>query len=111
MKRYLPWLVGAALATAGGVPALAYASGFGAFALPGDLDATFSGDGLQLTDLGGSDIAADVATQADGKLVVGGSSAGNFALARYTASGAPDPSFSGDGQVTTDVAARTPGTA
>ena len=99
MKRYLPWLVGAALATAGVVPSLGNASGFG---LPGDLDATFSGDGLQLTDLGGSDIAADVATQADGKLVVGGSSAGNFALARYTTSGAPDPSFSGDGLVTTD---------
>jgi len=59
MKRYLPWLVGAALATAGVVPSLGNASGFG---LPGDLDATFSGDGLQLTDLGGSDIAADVAT-------------------------------------------------
>ena len=59
MKRYLPWLVGAALAIAGVVPALGNASGFG---LPGDLDATFSGDGLQLTDLGGSDIAADVAT-------------------------------------------------
>ena len=57
---------------------------------------------MQITDLGGSDVAADVATQADGKLVVAGSSAGNFALARYAAAGAPDPSFCGDGLVTTD---------
>ena len=50
-----------------------------------------------------SDAAAAVAVQADGKIVVAGSSDGNFALARYGADGALDPSFSGDGLVTTDL--------
>ena len=60
-------------------------------ASPGDLDASFSADGRQTTDFGGSDAAADVATQADGKLVAAGSSGGDFALARYLADGTPDP--------------------
>ena len=71
--------------------------------VPGDLDASFSGDGKQTTDFGGSDAATAVAVQADGKIVVAGSSGGNFALARYGADGTPDPSFSGDGLVTTDL--------
>ena len=70
---------------------------------PGDLDVSFSGDGKQTTDFGGSDAATAVAVQADGKILVAGSSDGNFALARYGADGAPDPSFSGDGLVTTDL--------
>ena len=69
----------------------------------GDLDVSFSGDGKQTTDFGGSDAAAAVAVQADGKIVVAGSSGGDFALARYGADGALDPSFSGDGLVTTDL--------
>ena len=69
----------------------------------GDLDVSFSGDGKQTTDFGGSDAAAAVAVQADGKIVVAGSSGGDFALARYGADGALDPSFSGDGMVTTDL--------
>ena len=72
-------------------------------AAPGDLDVSFSGDGKQTTDFGGSDAAAAVAVQADGKIVVAGSSGGNFALARYGADGTLDPSFSGDGLVTTDL--------
>ena len=74
-----------------------------ASAAPGDLDVSFSGDGKQTTDFGGADAAAAVAMQADGKIVVAGSSGGNFALARYGADGALDPSFSGDGLVTTDL--------
>src|SRR4051812_27547114 len=76
---------------------------FRAFTAPGDLDVSFSGDGRQTTDFGGSDLAAAVAVQADGKIVVAGSSDGNFALARYGVDGALDPSFSGDGLVTTDL--------
>ncbi len=54
----------------------------------GSLDTSFSGDGTQTTDLGGSDEAAEVALQGDGKIVaVGeaepGTSGDDFALARY----------------------------
>ncbi len=90
------WILAAAVIAAAGAPASASAA-------PGDLDVSFSGDGKQTTDFGGSDAAAAVAMQADGKIVVAGSSGGNFALARYGADGALDPSFSGDGLVTTDL--------
>jgi len=36
---------------------------------PGDLDPTFSGDGMEITDLGGMDLGYAVAIQADGKIV------------------------------------------
>src|SRR3954454_3313444 len=61
-------------------------------AAPGDLDVTFGSGGRQVTDLGGYDTAVAVAIQPDGKLVVVGSS-----LARFTADGRLDPTFSGDG--------------
>jgi len=68
----------------------------------GSLDTSFSGDGLQTTDLGSSDDAAlGVAIQPDGKIVLAGISLGNFGLARYQSNGALDPAFSGDGTVTT----------
>ena len=91
-----PSILAAAVIVAGGLPALASAA-------PGDLDVSFSGDGKQTTDFGGADLASAVAVQADGKLVVAGTSDGNFALARYGVDGALDPSFSGDGLVTTDI--------
>ena len=97
--RYVPWLASAMIATAGGVPALGWSDAFA----PGDLDASFSGDGIQISDLGGSDAAADVAVQPDGKIVAAGSSSGDFVLARYDAAGVLDNSFSGDGWVTTDL--------
>ena len=51
-------------------------------------DAGFSGDGKRRTDFGGSDQAAGVAIQADGKIVAAGGGLGtdltsDFALARY----------------------------
>jgi uncharacterized delta-60 repeat protein len=46
-----------------------------------------------------------VAVQTDGKIVVAGSSGGNFGLARYTAGGGLDTSFSDDGLQTTDFGA------
>jgi uncharacterized delta-60 repeat protein len=67
----------------------------------GSLDPAFVGGALT-TDLGGSDYAQSLAIQADGTIVVAGSSEGNFALARYSANGSLDRSFSGDGLVTTD---------
>jgi len=76
----------------------------------GSLDNSFSGDGKQGTDFDGdSDDGSGVAVQADGKIVVAGSSGGDFALARYNTDGALDTSFSGDGKQTTDFAARDDG--
>jgi uncharacterized delta-60 repeat protein len=56
----------------------------------GSLDTGFDGDGKLVTDFGGSDVALDMAIQADRKIAAAGStSAGptplNFALARYNA--------------------------
>src|SRR5215204_1986697 len=74
---------------------------------PGALDPTFSGDGKQTTDFGGEpgiDVATAVAMQTDGKIVaVGrGGPGGSFALARYKPNGSLDPTFSGDGKLTTN---------
>jgi uncharacterized delta-60 repeat protein len=70
----------------------------------GSLDPSFSGDGRQRTDFGGSDRASGVALQTDGKIVVvgNGGAGDDFALARYNPNGSLDPSFSGDGRQTTD---------
>src|SRR4029079_12810350 len=74
----------------------------------GSPDTSFSGDGKQTTDFGGfDDQATAVALQADGKIVAVGSGAnGDFALARYSAGGSLDTSFSGDGKQTTDFGAQ-----
>ena len=77
----------------------------------GALDSSFSGDGRQTIDFGdGFDTAGAVALRSDGRIVIAGNSVhnpgasavGDFGLARYTAAGALDPSFSGDGRETTD---------
>jgi uncharacterized delta-60 repeat protein len=77
----------------------------------GTLDATFSGDGKVTTNLtSGVDIAAGVASQADGKIVAGGEAGfccewtGSF-LARYKTDGTLDTIFSGNGKVTTNFTA------
>jgi len=84
----------------------------GAFALArylpnGALDPSFGSNGTVTTAFDSSVNAAatDLALQPDGKIVVAGYSDGSgsydFALARYLPTGALDPSFSGDGKVTT----------
>jgi uncharacterized delta-60 repeat protein len=65
----------------------------------GTLDATFSGDGKRTTNFG-DDTAHDIALQPDGRIVVGGSASGDFALVRYDQDGHLDPTFSGDGRAT-----------
>jgi uncharacterized delta-60 repeat protein len=68
----------------------------------GSLDASFSGDGKQVADLGGNDIAEGIALQSDGKIVLAGyqgnlyGSDNKFAIARFEAGGAP-PDSDGDG--------------
>src|SRR5436190_3170372 len=87
----------------------AFALPAAASATPGDLDPTFGTGGVVTTDFGGrGDAALAVAVQPDGKLVaVGNSSASgvfnvDFALARYTSNGAPDPVFGSGGVVLSD---------
>lgn len=73
-------------------------------AAPGDLDPTFGSGGRLRTDFGNgrTDQANALAIQADGKLVVAGSSAFSIALARYNPNGTLDPSFGSRGLVLSD---------
>ncbi len=77
---------------------------------PGSMDATFGSDGVvTLAPPFGFSLATAVVVQSDGKVVVVGSSdsaghGADFLLARYTTSGALDPSFGQGGLVTTDFA-------
>lgn len=101
------WASGVALQSDGKIVAVGYATGFGAegdFALArynadGSLDASFSGDGSQTTDIGGDEGASDVAIQRDGKIVAVGSSysfigsSTDAVVARYNPDGSLDPSF------------------
>jgi uncharacterized delta-60 repeat protein len=90
------------------VVALVFVTGLSAAA--GDLDPTFDGDGIVITDFeGGSyDVGLGVAVQRDRKIVVAGltQSSGDdaFALVRYSADGTLDATFDGDGKVRTDFA-------
>ena len=72
----------------------------------GSLDLTFGVGGRAVTDFGsGSDQAAGVVLQPDGKIVVGGTTGSSdtmFAVARYGPDGTLDPAFSGDGKATTN---------
>jgi uncharacterized delta-60 repeat protein len=90
-------------------------------AAPGDLDPSFSGDGIVLTGFGGEvDGGSAVALQADGKMVAAGTTMGydergdyesDFALARFDADGSLDTSFSGDGKQIADFGTDTVSTA
>ena len=76
-----------------------------AHAAAGHLDPTFDGDGKVTTHLAGGAAANGVAVQPDGAIIVVGGANGKFGVARYVTSGALDPTFGGDGKVTTDFAA------
>ncbi|MEO8438624.1 MAG: hypothetical protein ABI540_00220 [Spartobacteria bacterium] len=83
-----------------------------ATAADGDLDPAFGNGGTVTSDFQHStDLAFGVAIQADGKLVVAGTSYTNndfsgedFALLRYNANGTVDGTFGANGRVTTDFA-------
>jgi uncharacterized delta-60 repeat protein len=76
-------------------------------------DPSFGGDGTITTDFdGGSDGAGAVAIDPQGRIVAAGGASSvhtggrwqyKFALARYGPNGALDPSFDGDGKVTTQL--------
>ena len=79
--------------------------GVARYDLAGALDATFGGgDGRVVTDFTpGYDEAVGVAIQDDGKIVVAGVAGKRIGVARYTTTGGLDPTFGGDGKVTTDL--------
>jgi uncharacterized delta-60 repeat protein/uncharacterized repeat protein (TIGR01451 family) len=72
----------------------------------GSLDTSFGSGGFVDIDFGNTDWAIAAALQADGKIVVVGSTdgpSGNSALARLTSNGSLDTSFGNGGTVITDV--------
>jgi uncharacterized delta-60 repeat protein len=69
----------------------------------GSLDATFGTNGKVTTGFSDYAFANAVAIQSDGKIVVGGVAGDAFALARYDTDGSPDPTFSADGKVKTNL--------
>ena len=75
----------------------------------GSLDTSFSGDGKLTTTFGSrNDYGNAIALQADGRIIVAGSSLStnsDFALLRYLADGTLDPSFGSGGGVITDIGA------
>ena len=79
----------------------------------GVLDEDFGTGGIVTTNLGGSDLAMDVALQPDGKIVVVGRSGSDWAIARYLTNGAVDDEFGpeGTGIVRTDFDGSTTDTA
>jgi trimeric autotransporter adhesin len=71
----------------------------------GVLDATFGTGGTVTSSITGSDVAADMAVQSDGRILLGGYNAGfHTQIARYDANGALDTTFGTAGVVTTAVA-------
>jgi uncharacterized delta-60 repeat protein len=72
----------------------------------GGLDRSFGDAGTVIVDVAagdGNEVANDVAIQTDGKIVIAGTTldAHDFALARLDPGGTLDPTFHGDGTVTT----------
>lgn len=76
----------------------------------GSLDTTFNGTGKQSVDFGSFDIAKDIVVQADGKIVVAGSTSRmftgeDFAVARLNTDGSLDSGFGTGGQTVIDFGA------
>jgi uncharacterized delta-60 repeat protein len=69
----------------------------------GFLDTTFSENGIVTTGIGDNADGYSVISQPDGKILVSGSSDGDFALVRYNSDGTLDASFSDDGLLATDL--------
>src|SRR5262249_17100916 len=68
------------------------------FLADGTPDATFDGDGIVTTDLGGpGDIVYGVAVQPDDKIVAGGQNSADMTVLRYSPGGGPDAGFGSGG--------------
>ncbi|MES9950937.1 MAG: Ig-like domain-containing protein, partial [Candidatus Thiodiazotropha sp.] len=73
----------------------------------GTLDTGFGSGGVATLDMGGTEVATEIARQSDGKYVVSGysiiSGSDYITVARFNADGTPDTSFAGTGYVVTDA--------
>jgi uncharacterized delta-60 repeat protein len=69
----------------------------------GTLDTTFGNKGMVTTNFASGSLAHAVAIQSDGKIVLGGMSNNDFALARFNPNGTVDTSFGTNGQVTASL--------
>lgn len=79
------------------------------FTANGTLDTTFGTGGFVTTDFnGGSESAASILLQPDGRIIAGGVSSNDSALARYNANGSLDTSFGTGGKVVTAVVPNNP---
>lgn len=76
----------------------AYKFALARYNINGSLDNTFNGSGNQTTNFEFKDASINsIAIQTDGKIVAGGSSNNNFALARFNADGSADTTFNHQG--------------
>jgi uncharacterized delta-60 repeat protein len=75
--------------------------------VPGELDSSFGDGGIVTTAFSAGARPRDMIIASDDRIILGGSVDGvdggpsSFALARYTAEGAPDPTFASGGKVAT----------
>jgi uncharacterized delta-60 repeat protein len=76
-----------------------------ALAAPGDPDSGFAGDGIQVIDWDGPDLANDVLIQPDGKIVTAGTGrlSEDFVVSRLNADGSLDASFGTGGRSAADL--------
>lgn len=73
------------------------------YRLGGSLDPTFSDDGKTTTAFANDSEAWGVAIDASARIVTAGSMTYQWAIARYRSNGNLDPTFGGDGKVTTNL--------
>lgn len=73
------------------------------FLADGSLDGSFGIGGVATLDLGGADTAYTLLLQPDGRIVVGGTTDGDFGLVRFDVDGAPDLAFGAGGVAVLDV--------
>lgn len=78
------------------------------FTSNGALDTTFGTGGFTKTAFVNSDVAACIAVQTDGKIVVGGRTSSDSALARYNSNGSLDTSFGTGGKVLLNIVTGNP---
>jgi uncharacterized delta-60 repeat protein len=98
-------------AVSGGIPPNSDDFALARYRPDGSLDPSFGGDGMVTTDFGFGDEGNAVAIDSQGRIVAAGYAQRHlergyfpaFALARYRPNGTLDPSFDGDGRVTTHL--------
>ncbi len=69
----------------------------------GSLDSSFASNGKVITDFGNNDYGQSVTVQANGKILIAGSTLDKLALVRYNTDGSIDPSLGIDGKLLTDI--------